>query len=388
MPNALFIIPNLTTGGIQTQVVLLAKYFKKELGFNVTIWGVVSQDSYFPAMLAKEGIKTEMHPEVLEFFREPYWELSRFNKIRKWNRLRKAINKENIDIILPYTHHISFVFDIIWARTKAKICFKFERGGHLAPKPIEYSRRDIYHFLARHPKPTYVANSEHGQRALSIMQNVPIEKVHLIRNAYNPKPILNITEDWQEIIKSHQSKTVVTMIANFFDEKDHETVLNAWSLIHRNKAILILAGLGGPENCKANHKRMMQLSKELALSDEVYFAGSVKNTALLLKYTNIGLLSTKSEGCPNAILEYMGAGLPIIATDIPGIREVIPNESKNYLFPYQNVEKLRSLLVEVISNVGLQKELGTINQNHVNAYFSPEIMYSKYHDILKSSKII
>ena len=46
-----------------------------------------------------------------------------------------------------------------------------------------------------------------------------------------------------------------------------------------------------------------------------------------------------------------------IATDIPGIREVIPNESKNYLFPYQNVEKLRSLLVEVISNVGLQKGL-------------------------------
>ena len=84
----------------------------------------------------------------------------------------------------------------------------------------------------------------------------------------------------------------------------------------------------------------------------------------------------------------MGAGIPIIATDIPGIREVIPNESKNYLFPYQNVEKLRSLLVEVISNVGLQKELGTINQNHVNAYFSPEIMYSKYRDILKSSKII
>ena len=63
------------------------------------------------------------------------------------------------------------------------------------------------------------------------MQNVPIEKVHLIRNAYNPKPILNITEDWQEIIKSHQSKTVVTMIANFFDEKDHETVLKAWKLI-------------------------------------------------------------------------------------------------------------------------------------------------------------
>ena len=125
MPNALFIIPNLTTGGIQTQVVLLAKYLKNELGFNVIIWGVVSQDSYFPAMLAKEGIKTEMHPEVLEFFREPYWKLSRINKIRKWNRLRKSINKENIDVILPYTHHISFVFDIIWARTKAKICFKY-----------------------------------------------------------------------------------------------------------------------------------------------------------------------------------------------------------------------------------------------------------------------
>lgn len=388
MAAALFIIPNLTSGGIQTQVLLLAKYFKNDLNMDVTIWGAISSDKAFSDVLDSEGINHELHPEIMGLFGPPYWEASKVGKLKMWAKLWFNIVKGRYKVILPYTVKIDFIFNIIWQFTTAKACFSFERGGHAEPKPKPL-QDDIYHKLARKPAPIYVANSFHGKKALSIMRNIPEAKIHVIRNAYIPKTN-NSEEPWEQHLPMLKRTVTVTMIANFFGEKDHLTVLKAWQKIHKKSpdAVLVFAGMGGPKNCIESFHKTKIIAKEMQLEKSVIFTGSIHNTKRLLDVSDIGLLSTISEGCPNAILEYMGADLPIIGTDIPGIREIIHPDNREFLFPVGDVLECAERMEILMNNVKLRRELGIKNKTYVNENFKPEKMFESYSQILKNHKVI
>jgi glycosyltransferase involved in cell wall biosynthesis len=388
MTKVLFVIPNLTSGGIQTQVLLLAKHFKNHLKMDVTIWGAVSSQKSFTDVLDSEGIHYELHPEIMGFFARPYLDANKFGKLKMWGKLWFNIVKGRYKVILPYTVKVDFIFNIVWQFTTAKACFSFERGGHPTPKPKPI-QNDIYHKLARKPAPVYVANSYHGKKALSVMRTIPEDKIHVIRNAYIPKTN-NSEESWERYLPRLRQSVTITMIANFFGEKDHLTVLKAWQNIKGKyqNAVLVFAGMGGPKNCIENFHKTQIIVKKMRLGDSVIFTGSIHNTKKLLEASDIGLLSTISEGCPNAVLEYMGAGLPIIGTDIPGIREIIHPENHKFLFPVGDVEQGTDRLEKLIDSSELRSELGSKNRTYVNENFAPDNMYKAYYNILKEKKIL
>ena len=65
---------------------------------------------------------------------------------------------------------------------------------------------------------------------------------------------------------------------------------------------------------------LRELAGQLGIRDEVFFLGRCDNVADLLFASEIGVLSSKAEGFANAILEYMAADLPVVATDVGGAR--------------------------------------------------------------------
>ena len=111
--KVLFVIPNLTFGGIQTQVLHLAKYFIDELGFNVTIWGIYSSENNFTKILEDKAINYEMHPEIDDFFSIRYVNAGKLRKLKMWHSLWSTLMRENFKIILPYTKKIDLIFNII-----------------------------------------------------------------------------------------------------------------------------------------------------------------------------------------------------------------------------------------------------------------------------------
>ncbi|MBS2212129.1 glycosyltransferase family 4 protein [Carboxylicivirga mesophila] len=380
-PSALFIMPNLSPGGIQKQVVLLARYLKKGLGFNVHIWGTNTLSDDYVGKLRSEGFIIAKHSEIINFRSEAYAKLSFIDKMKQWQQLIKDIRATKAHVIFPYTPAIDEVVNKIWMLTTAKLTFSFERGGHLNPTAKKMSSLEC---ISRLYKPVYVANSEHGRKALSIMQAVPPHNIHVIRNAYIPSAD-NSIEDWQKDSEKYDETLVITMIANFFNEKDHITVINAVKeLSKKYQFMLLLAGKGSGQYCEQNYLKSSALVEQLGLQNVVSFLGNVNNINALLKVTDIGLLSSRTEGCPNAILEYMGASLPVIGTNIPGIREVVSNDNLPFLYETGNVNDCANKLEKLISNEGIRKELGQNNLKHIQANFTPENMYIRYKTLLKN----
>ena len=160
------------------------------------------------------------------------------------------------------------------------------------------------------------------------------------------------------------------MVANFRPQKDHETLLKAWKIVmdklkdNNISAILVLAG--APQ---FTFESVQSLINQLRLNDSVKLLGQVEDITGLLQTVNLGLLSSHYEGLPNAVLEYMAVGLPVIGTDLPGIREALGPDSDSLLTPRKDAQKLAAIIVRLALDTNLRKKIGNNNKKRIANFF-------------------
>jgi L-malate glycosyltransferase len=115
------------------------------------------------------------------------------------------------------------------------------------------------------------------------------------------------------------------------------------------------------------------LEKEVraaALEDHFLFLGYRKDIPELLSCCDVGVLASRAEGLPNAVLEYMAAGLPVIATRVGGIPEIIKDEVTGLLVPPEHSGALAAALLRVLQDTSFAERLGKAGREHVVAKFN------------------
>ena len=93
------------------------------------------------------------------------------------------------------------------------------------------------------------------------------------------------------------------------------------------KVALILVGGGGEED------RIRNLARVMGVAEQVIFTGFLENPAPIYPALDLYLSASLKEGLPLAVMEAMGAGVPVIATDVPGHRDVVTPEKTGILTP-------------------------------------------------------
>ena len=146
---------------------------------------------------------------------------------------------------------------------------------------------------------------------------------------------------------------VIVMVARFAAQKDHRTLLQALSGLLDMEWTLLLVGSGELK------QEVVAQAEELRLRDRVRILPPETNVDRLLMEAQIFVLSTHFEAFPISILEAMRAGLPVVATDVGGIRESVRNEETGLLARHANVQDLRQALARMIAEPGLRFALGT-----------------------------
>ena len=94
-------------------------------------------------------------------------------------------------------------------------------------------------------------------------------------------------------------------------------------------------------------KRLLEvksLAFDLRLCENVVFHGVLSDVKAMLQQMDIGVLSTYSEGFSNAIMEYMDAGLPVVASAIAPNLEALTDVNQEFLFEVENVDELADKL--------------------------------------------
>ena len=131
-------------------------------------------------------------------------------------------------------------------------------------------------------------------------------------------------------------------------------------------AAFVIAGEGGlmPE--------LRQLANELGIASDVHFVGRCDDVPSLLFASNVGVLSSKAEGFANAILEYMYAGLPVVATGVGGVREAVIEGQTGYIVPSGDHEAMARRITQVLADDESARLMGARGQGLVTGKFSSE----------------
>jgi glycosyltransferase involved in cell wall biosynthesis len=118
----------------------------------------------------------------------------------------------------------------------------------------------------------------------------------------------------------------------------------------------VIAGVGPDET------RLKGMIDELGLEDDVQLLGLRDDVASLLRAFDVAVMSSHSEGSPLAIIEYMAAGLPIVATSAGGISELISDGEHGLLVEPQDPAALAAALERILSDPALGARLGASAQ--------------------------
>ena len=166
-----------------------------------------------------------------------------------------------------------------------------------------------------------------------------------------------------------QSQIVkIAMIARFDRQKDHQTMIEAFQGLN---AELILVG-DGPNMLKAQ-----QQVEKLKLNKQVKFLGFRQDIAQILAQVQIFALISNWEGLPCTIIEAMRAGLPVVASDVGGVKEIVIDGQTGYVIPRGDVATLRSKLSYLISHQTARTNMGILARQKYKSSLTFQHMYSK-----------
>jgi len=369
-PKVLHLIDSFDQGGSERQALQLVSLLHREAAYTVHL-----------ASLKPDGILREQ-VESLSLGEIPSYPLTSFYDRNFLVQVRRlAAHLREWDIALVHTHdfytNIFGMAAAAWAGVPVRIASRRDLGK-IRTAAQGWLERRAYSLAQR-----VIANSEAVRQQL-INEGVREKKTAVIYNGLEMnrvllRPGLHRSEAAAALDLSQAGdRQVVTIVANFrLPTKDQATFLRAAQRVHeeRPETLFVLAGEGELQ------PRMRELAEQLGLKDQACFLGRCDRLAELLTISDVCVLSSKSEGFSNAILEYMAAERPVVATDVGGARESIVEGETGYLVPPGDHAAMASRILMLLRDPAKASAMGRQGRNRVEQYFSPRMQLERTQEL-------
>ncbi len=288
------------------------------------------------------------------------------------NKLSNYINKNEIDIIHAHSSSYFLASQIKLVNKKIKIIWHDHHGNRLNASTfknriIKFSSRSFSHIFCVNNELKLWAESYLKHQSVSYLPNFATYNIS--------KPLTTL--------KGNEGKRMVCL-ANLRPVKDHLNLINAFAIINKNypEWTLHIVGNDYKDSYSDTIKKTI---KEKQLTSNVYIYGSVPDVSCVLDQCNIGVLSSKSEGLPVALLEYGLSKLAVVTTNVGDCSKVIINSEEGFLVPPDDSLHLAEGLLNLINNPIVIKKTGEALYQKINANYSSSAIVKKLIVIYKNS---
>lgn len=290
-------------------------------------------------------------------------------QLRTIRSFTAAMHELQPDIIMPYTMHPNVICGLTWRAAGAEACIWNQRDEGRERLDRAFEKKAVVQ------TPWFMSLSQFGADFLIDTLGVLQDKIRVIYNGVElTQPELS-RDEWRKRLCISNDCFAACMVANLHGFKDHKTLIKAWAKIVAvlgQQAVLILAGR---DDGMGNE--LKTLADELGISDNIRFLGAVKDISGLLMACDLGVHSSPTEGLCSAVLEAMASGKPVVATDIPPIREAVGPDGYIYLAPPHNAEALADKIISLAQSAKLRNDMGEKNLKRTREKFSIDRMCSE-----------
>jgi len=350
----IFLFPPKWLAGTEIATYNLSKQFAKR-GHEIEV--LTSHDEGLDYATKEEGFNAK---------RISWPKIRIIGTIYFWFRIIVLLRRFNPDIILVQSLEMGFPAFLIKVLSKKPYVI-WGRGS------------DIYipDYFVRMSRKKLLDNADAILALTSDMQKkieeITSKNILVVPNAIDLTDINPNTLSY----KNELDKKIITFVGSLFPVKGVQYLIRAMEKIHNQipQTRLILVGDG---NERFN---LEKLSKELQLENCIEFIGRVPHQQVshYLSQTDVFVLPSLSEGFPNVLLEAMAFGLPIVASRVGGIPDIIEDGTNGFLVEPKNVSEIADRILTILFDEMLAQKISAKNREEVQRY-----QYNDIIDILEN----
>ncbi len=283
------------------------------------------------------------------------------NDIQCYRTMRKLLHLHHPDIVISHSSKAGILCRLACYRNGIRNIFTVH-GWSFTPG-VKGMKRYMYLIIEKimgRFTDHLIAVSEFDYN-LALKNNiVPDSRMRVV---YNGSP--DLLEE--NALKASPVLTVL-MTARFSYQKDHMTLFKALSMLKEAPIHVDLVGSG------QSMPQYVALSEEMGIDHLITFHGESDKIPFFLNKADIFVLTSKFEGLPLSICEAMSVGIPVLATNVGGVSEMVTNDHNGYLIPKEDHVFLAEKLKTLIDNRTLLKTLGENSRKTFNQKFSIDQM--------------
>lgn len=346
-PRILQIIPSLDRAGAEKQLALLVAHLPRE-EFDVQVCAL-TRGGELAADLERAGIPLTILGKRWKADPTCYW------------KLRKLVAKVKPDIIHTWMFTPGVYGRVAGRQLGVPHLIHSERCADQWKSNWQWAfdRR-----LATHTD-RIIANSD-GVRDFGVEHGIPADKFVVIPNGIAPAMASDVTK--AELLKElgiPQGVPLIGAVGRLWPQKRVRDLIWVMELVHiiRPDVHLLIIGDGPERHALERYVRTIEGTSYM------HFLGHRSDVPRILPHLDIFWQGSAYEGMPNAVMEAMAAGVPVIATNIPGTRDLVVPGETGFLYPIRGRKEFCRKTDELLADPSTARKLGAAGQQRILEHF-------------------
>ncbi len=288
-----------------------------------------------------------------------------------WN-LWRLLRREKIEVIETFTHDSNmFALPLAWlARVPVRIA-----SHHGIIHGFSRRREKIHAWMVNNNIANRIVTVSERTRQIALIEGVKAERIVVIQNGISPVPVESV--DRLEVRKEagmDETDIFLLSVGRLVYQKAHEILIAAMPAVLKEFPHVKVGICGGG----VLRSRLEAQIQSLGLSDSVKLLGKFDSVVRFLASADVFVLPSRWEGLPIALLEAMSAGLPVIATKVEGVDELVVDGEQGVLVPVGDVDSLVQAILQLLRDPYLRARMGFASKQRISACFSIDRMSEKY----------
>jgi len=239
-----------------------------------------------------------------------------------------------------------------------------------------------YNFLLKHVPKKIIALSKEVKRHTQKELHLGEDRISLIYNASDLSR-LNLSVNKQEKKKEFgidENCYVIGTVGRLVELKGYPYLIKAASLVLKNfsaKIKFLVVGDGYMSD------ELKSLAKGLGIADKIIFTGQRQDVPEILHILDIFVLPSYYEGLPRSIIEAQACGVPVVATNIGGVPEVVVNDKTGILVPPKDEKAIAKAVIDLLRNKDKARRMGDAGRELVQKQFDAPAFIKRTGDLFE-----
>ncbi|MFH1777510.1 MAG: glycosyltransferase family 4 protein [Candidatus Omnitrophota bacterium] len=370
--KVLHIITRLDKGGSAENTLFTVAKLDKERFDTVLVSGITHDpDNQVTDFIRKENINYVLIPELVR-------EIALLKDIKAFFKILNFIRKERFDIV--HTHSSKAGMLGRWAAKLAGVKIIIHTPhGHIFYGYFNYFLTQVFIFLEKITAKitdriitlTKRGKEEHikygiacADKLVPVYSGIEIEK---FRN-YQIDKIKQ-----KKILKADKKTAIIGTVSRLESVKGGVYFISALPEIIKTFPKLKVFIIGGGTE-KENLER---LTRKLGVAKNVVFMGECQDISWSVSTFDVFVLSSLNEGMGRCLLEAQALGVPVVATRVGGIPEVVKDGVTGFLVPPQNSEAIAEAVIKLLKDDFLREQMSRQARENIDYRFSVEAMVAR-----------